>query len=108
MKTLFDIQAAICKALSNPKRLEIIYALKDGEHTVSEIVEAVGQRKANVSQNLAVLKNAGILKARRDGLNIHYSIANEKIVTACGLMREFLMEGLEESKTLLTSLRRVK
>ena len=108
MKELFEIQANICKALSNPKRVEIVYSLKGGEVGVSEIVKEVGLSKANVSQHLAVLRNAGIVKARRDGLNVYYSIANEKIVSACSTMREFLIESIEHDKELLNRIKKIK
>ena len=48
-KTLFELQAEVCKTLASPKRLEIISALKDGEKTVGELVDILGVPKANVS-----------------------------------------------------------
>ncbi len=102
-KRIFELQAEVCKTLTNPKRLEIIHALKEGEKNVSELVEILGIPKANVSQHLSVMKNKGILKARREGVNIYYSIANEKVVQACNLMREVLTEQLKEKETLLAN-----
>ncbi|MDP2689948.1 MAG: metalloregulator ArsR/SmtB family transcription factor, partial [Deltaproteobacteria bacterium] len=55
-KEIFELQAEICKTLANPKRLEIISALKDGELSVGDLVERLGITKANVSQHLAVLR----------------------------------------------------
>lgn len=105
MKDVFKIQAEVCKALSNPKRLEIIYALKGGELTVGEIVARVGLPKANVSQHLGVLRSACVLKSRRQGTSVHYRIANSKIVKACALMREVLIEELEAGKKMLKGLK---
>ncbi|MBI3592459.1 MAG: helix-turn-helix transcriptional regulator, partial [Nitrospirae bacterium] len=67
-----------------------------GEKTVTELVEILGIPKANVSQHLAVMRLKGILRSRRDGVNIYYSIANSKVVQACGLMREVLTELFAE------------
>jgi ArsR family transcriptional regulator len=100
-KTLFELQSDVCKTLASPKRLEIINALKDGEKTVSELVEILGVPKANVSQHLAVMRNKGILKSRRDGVSIHYRIANPKVVQACVLMREVLTEQMKEKSKLI-------
>jgi DNA-binding transcriptional ArsR family regulator len=100
-KTLFELQSEVCKTLASPKRLEIINALKDGEKTVGELVEILGVPKANVSQHLAVMRHKGILKSRRDGVNIHYKIANPKVVQACGLMREVLTEQMKERSKLI-------
>ncbi len=100
-KTLFELQSEVCKTLASPKRLEIINALKDGEKTVGELVEILGVPKANVSQHLAVMRHKGILKSRRDGVNIHYRIANPKVVQACVLMREVLTEQMKERSKLI-------
>lgn len=101
MKQVFNMHAEICKTLANPKRLEIIYALKDGELSVSELVKRLGIPKANVSQHLAVLRQRKVVTSRREGVNIYYCISNPKIVKACGLMREVLMEQLMEGGRLL-------
>lgn len=103
-KTLYELQAEVCKTLASPKRLEIINALKEGEKSVGELVEILGVPKANVSQHLAVMRHKGILKSRRDGVNIYYSIANEKVVKACTLMKEVLTEQLRERNRILAKL----
>ena len=95
-RSIYEQQAEVCKILSSPKRIEIISALKDGEKTVTELVGILGTPKANVSQHLAVMRLKGILKSRRDGVNIYYSIANPKVVQACSLMREVLNDLLIE------------
>ncbi|MHB8882906.1 MAG: ArsR/SmtB family transcription factor [Thermodesulfovibrionales bacterium] len=100
-KTLFELQSEVCKTLSSPKRLEIINALKDGERTVGELVDILGVPKANVSQHLAVMRHKGILNSRREGVNIYYRIANQKVVQACGLMREVLTEQMHEKSRLI-------
>jgi ArsR family transcriptional regulator len=99
-KTIFELQAEVCKTIASAKRLEIINALKEGEKTVTELVQALGVPKANVSQHLAVMRHKGILKARRSGVNIYYSIANPKVVEACSLMREVLTEMMKERARL--------
>ncbi len=101
-KALYELQAEVCKTLASPKRLEIIGALKDGEKSVGELVEILGVPKANVSQHLAVMRHKGILKARREGVNIYYSIANEKVIQACTLMKDVLTEQLKEKNKLLS------
>jgi len=100
-KTLFEMQSEVCKTLASPKRLEILNALKDGEKTVSELVAILGAPKANVSQHLAVMRHAGILRSRRDGVTIYYSVANQKVIKACILMREVLTEHMKERNKLI-------
>ena len=100
-RTLFEMQSEVCKTLASPKRLEIINALKDGEKTVGELVDILGVPKANVSQHLAVMRLKGILRSRREGVNIYYCIANNKVVQACALMREVLTEQMQERSRLI-------
>ncbi len=100
-KTLFELQSEVCKTLASPKRLEILNALKDGEKTVTELVDILGVPKANVSQHLAVMRHKGILKTRREGVNIFYSVSNQKVIQACILMREVLTEQMQEKSKLI-------
>lgn len=99
-KTIFELQSEICKTLSSSKRIEILNALKDGEKTVSELVKILGVPKANVSQHLAVMRHKGILKSRREGTNIYYRVASPKVIEACLLMKEVLMEQMKEKGKL--------
>jgi len=100
-KTLFELQAEVCKTLASPKRLEILNALKEGEKTVSELVSILGVPKANVSQHLAVMRHKGILDSRREGVNIYYRVSNPKVIKACILMREVLTEQMQEKSRLI-------
>jgi ArsR family transcriptional regulator len=100
-KRLYELQAEVCKTLANPKRLEIITALKEGEKTVSDLVGLLGVPKANVSQHLAVMRSTGVLVNRRDGVNIYYSLASPKVTQACMLMKEVLTERLKQKSDLL-------
>ncbi|MCL4475949.1 MAG: metalloregulator ArsR/SmtB family transcription factor [Nitrospirae bacterium] len=99
-KTLYELQSEVCKTLASPKRIEILNALKDGEKTVSELVEILGVPKANVSQHLAVMRHKGILKSRREGINMYYSVSNRKVIEACILMKEVLVEQMKEKGKL--------
>lgn len=105
-KTIYDMQAEVCKILSSPKRIEIINALKDGEKTVTELVELLGIPKANVSQHLSIMKLKGILNSRREGVNIYYSIANPKVVQACTIMKEVLVELVMQKKKIADFVRK--
>lgn len=91
-KSIFEMQAEICKTLTNPKRIEILNTLKNEEKTVTELVLALGASKANVSQHLAVMRHKGILATRREGVNIYYRVSNPKVIEACSLMKEVLFE----------------
>ena len=91
---LYELHAGICQTLANPKRLEILNLLRDGERSVSDLAERMGLSPSNVSQHLTLLRQKGVVTARRDGLAVYYRIANRKIIRACDLMREVLLEQL--------------
>lgn len=73
------------KAISEPSRLKILFALRQGEMCVYHIVEAVGGGQSAVSHQLRILRANQIVKARRDGQNILYSLADEHIVAVLEL-----------------------
>jgi ArsR family transcriptional regulator, virulence genes transcriptional regulator len=87
-KEILKLHADFCKIFSNPKRLEILCLLRSGELTAGEITEKLGVPKANTSQHLALMRMERILRARREGANVYYEIASDKICQACSLMQE--------------------
>ena len=72
--------AAAFKAISEPCRLKILLALRQGEMCVFHIVQAVGGTQSAVSHQLRILRSHGVVRARRDGQNIVYSLADEHVV----------------------------
>jgi len=99
-KKIYEMHAQICKVFTSPKRLEIINLLRDGEKTVNDLAEQTGVLQANVSQHFTVLRQNNVVTTRRDGANVYYKIANPKILQACDLMRDVLLEKLAENETL--------
>ena len=77
--------SAAFKAISEPSRLKILFALRHGESCVQHIVEAVGGTQSGVSHQLRILRDNRIIKARRDGQNMVYSLADEHIVAVLEL-----------------------
>ena len=98
---LYELHASICQTLANPKRLEVIDRLRDGEQSVSDLAEAMKIGQANLSQHLAVMRQKEIVATRREGLNVYYRLSNPKIIKACDLMRQVLLEHLEAGAELV-------
>ncbi len=71
------------KALGEPMRLRLIMVLEQGEKNVGQIVEEVSSTQANVSRHLQYLTDAGILKRRKDGLHVFYSISDPRVFDLC-------------------------
>lgn len=75
-KSLNEKKAEIFKALANPVRLDIIDLLLEGEKCVCEIQQALNKyEQPHISKSLAKLKAVGLIKDRKDGLNVYYSLA---------------------------------
>ena len=71
--------AALFKLLSHPSRLAILHLLRDGEECVCHIEAALGLRQAYISQQLMVLRQAGLVTDRRDGWNVFYRVAKPEV-----------------------------
>lgn len=89
---VFQEHADLLKAISHPKRLEIIHLLRDQELNVNEIQEMLDLPQANLSQHLMTLRDAGVTKTRREGKQIYYSLAHKNFVKASDLIRQVLIE----------------
>ena len=76
------------QAMAHPLRLKILCLVGNQELSVLEIVEAVGTSQSNVSQHLAVLRDNGVLGARKDGTKVFYRIADPRVVRMIALTRE--------------------
>lgn len=100
-KEIFERQAHLCKAFAHPARLEILDLLGAKELGVSELQEALGVSKTNISQHLAILKSAGVLTTRRNGKQVYCSLAIPEVKTACQLLRKVLEAHISQSQRLI-------
>lgn len=91
----FEGVAERFKILSEPMRLKLLYALMDGEKTVSELVEETGGLQANVSKHLGMLLDAGVVGRRKQGLNAYYRITDSSVYELCDLVCGSIQERLE-------------
>ena len=79
----FESAADLFRVMSAPMRLKIINCLCDGEKNVSYLLTKVKTTQPNMSQHLNTLYKAGILGKRREGVQIFYRIADQRIVSIC-------------------------
>lgn len=75
----YETQAQLLKLLAHPARVAILDILRDEEHCVCHIEAYLGYRQAYISQQLAVLRQAGLIQDRRDGWNVFYRISDPRI-----------------------------
>jgi len=76
------------KAMSHPLRLMILCKLGEDEFSVQDIVNNVGTSQSNISQHLAILRDKGILSARKDANKVFYKVADFKTLKLIDMMRE--------------------
>lgn len=96
-----DLIAERFKVLSEPMRLRILNALREGEKTVSELVEETGSGQANVSKHLGLLYRFGMVSRRKEGLNVYYEIADPVIFQLCDLVCSSMEADLEAQREVL-------
>lgn len=90
-KELQDL-ADLFKVFGDATRIRILLSMYDGEQAVSEIADAVGMSTSAVSHQLKILRSAGLVRARRDGKQIFYSLADEHVHTIIGVGRDHIEE----------------
>ena|SRR4030042_4507179 len=100
-RSIFEIQADLCKCMSNAIRIEILHVLRDRPERVSEIARTTGHSQVTISRHLGVLRNGGVVITHRHAQDVIYQIANPKIVNICDLMREVLMEEASRRSKLV-------
>lgn len=105
-RRLCELHSEICKVLTNPKRIEILNLLRDGEKSVGELATLAELTQTNVSQLLAFLRQKRMVVSRREGSSVFYSVANPKIFKAMDTMKDVLLEQLQEEHDLVDSLGR--
>jgi DNA-binding transcriptional ArsR family regulator len=92
----FCLHSELCKTLANDKRQMILGALRDGELSVGELSERTGIAQANLSQHLATMRAHDVVRTRREGRHILYSIKNPKLIQAFDLITEVMQESIDE------------
>ena len=97
-RQLYRLQAELCQVLAEPTRLEILHLLGERPRVVKELIEATGQRQAKISQHLSILRQRGIVRSERLGTEIHYSLETPRILDACRITREILLQRFDQQR----------
>jgi DNA-binding transcriptional ArsR family regulator len=74
-----SLKAKLFRGLADSTRLSILECLREGEKTTSQIVTETGQSQSNISNHLSCLLDCGLVKNRRQGRNIFYSLGDKKV-----------------------------
>lgn len=100
-RALIEMQARICQVLSSPRRLEVLYALRDQEVSAGDLARMLDTSQANVSQHLALMRQHGLVTARKEGQTMYYHLVSREILGACDAVRRVLVEQIARQQELL-------
>ena len=98
---IFQQFANIATAFSSPKRLEIIDILEQGEKDVETLSRQISATFANTSRHLQILKNARLVESRRDGVRMHYRLADEKVFNCWKSLQSLAENRVAEIREVL-------
>ncbi len=94
-RAAYRFHAELCKTLTDPKRLMIMQALRDGcELSVGQLADMVGMTLPNASQHLAVLRHAGLVTGRRHATTVYYSLTEPRIAEACEIVHRIALDRM--------------
>ena len=103
-KKIYTMHAEMCKVFTNPVRVEILSLLGDGPKSVNTLAELTGYNQPNISQHLTIMREKGIVTAKRVANNVFYSLSNPKISEAFNIMREILYDQIVRNERLAKEL----
>jgi ArsR family transcriptional regulator len=100
-ESIFQAHAEICASLSNEKRLRIIDILGEEELSFGELSDKLNIKRPNLAQHLFILRERGIIDMRRQGKNTFYKISDSRVIKACQMMRDVLMDQIRKKQAML-------
>lgn len=97
------LHAGICSALADPRRILLLYALNEKPLNVSELANELGISQPTASRHLNMLRERGLVTAKREGQSVVNSLADQRIIQALDLLREVLASNLQIQAALAES-----
>jgi len=103
-RPLNEIKAELFKALAHPARVRALELLIDGERSVGELVPLVGIESSHLSQQLGLLRRAGLVSTRKEGNTVHYALRDPLVAELLAVAKQLLLASLTEKRALLDHL----
>ena len=98
------LHAQICQALADPTRIKLLYLLADSDQNVGELGAALQVNQSTVSRHLKVLRDRGMVHTERTGTTVTYSLADQRVIEALGLLRAVMATDLLQKTALINLL----
>jgi ArsR family transcriptional regulator len=103
-RPISELKADLFKALGHPARVRVLELLSEGDHSVSEMQPLVGLEPSHLSQQLAVLRRAGVVTSRKEGAVVVYSLQDPETIELLAVAKRLLINSLGRSQGLLADL----
>ena len=103
-EAIYVMQAEICRVLGHPRRIQILDLLADGEKSTAQLLRSLGVGKVNLSQHMALLKQAGLVETLHQGRTTSYRLSFIEVKDACRDIRQVLAARLRRGTKLARSL----
>ncbi len=103
-RPISERKADLFRALAHPARIRALEVLADGERSVGELQPLVGIEASHLSQQLAILRRAGLVTSRKQGASVLYAIRDRDLVELLAVAKRLLIHSLTESQDLLADL----
>ncbi len=98
LRDIPQLKADFFKALGHPIRIRILEQLVDGEQSVAALLQSIGTEQSHLSQQLGILRRAGLVTSRRDGSTVVYAIADDRIEQSLAVAKSFLLDMLTATR----------
>ncbi len=103
-RQIYEVKSDFFKTLGHPARIRVLELLRDGEHSVGELIPEVGLEASHLSQQLGTLRRANILQTRKVGSTVFYSVTDARIFELLEVAKAIITSSLAESGQLLAAL----
>ena len=104
-RPIYQLKADFFKTLAHPARIRVLEVLRGGERSVSELIPEVGLEASHLSQQLGVMRRANLLKTRKVGTTVLYSVTDQRIFELLEVAKAILSSSLVGTQTLLAELK---
>jgi len=104
-KNILQLESDFLKTLAQPTRLKILYFIKDGEKCACKIIPEMKEEQSNVSRHLTLLREQGIVEARKEGVSVYYKIKEMRVFSLLSLVDEIVKAQIKEKAKLMKILR---
>jgi DNA-binding transcriptional ArsR family regulator len=98
---VYQLHASLCSALADPMRILMLYTLNENPTTVNDLAARLGMSQPTTSRHLKILREQALVYATRQGANVEYSLADQRLIEALDLLLDVLRDRVQRRARLL-------